>query len=306
MRHLALERRVSPNTVTAYGRDLEELGVHVRGLRRGPASPRDIDKLTLRSWLGELAKRQSPATINRKLAAVRTFFVYLRRRGVVDESPADLVSGPKLRRKLPAFLGVDAADQVMVAPLSADRGIAAARLRDSAILELLYGSGLRVSELSGLSVGDISFESRSLRVLGKGRKEREVPMGTKALDALGAYLPRRAEIVVKKNASVDTDAVFLSRLGRRLTVRAVQNIVHRFGELGAARPDLHPHALRHSCATHMLDGGADLRTIQEMLGHASLSTTQRYTHLSLEQLLRVYDQSHPLAQARRRTPRGDT
>jgi len=169
------------------------------------------------------------------------------------------------------------------------------QLRDTLLLELLYGSGLRVSELIGLDLVSIDSAQAELRVIGKGDKERIVPLGEKALEALEAYLPRRAELRHPKSGYQDPAALLLGRRGRRLGVRWVQELVRRYGALGSGRPDLHPHALRHSCATHMLEGGADLRAIQEMLGHSSLSTTQRYTHLSLDQLIRVYDQAHPLA-----------
>ena len=164
-------------------------------------------------------------------------------------------------------------------------------------LELLYGSGLRVSELASLDLGQISISEAEVRVLGKGRKERMVPLGSKSLEALAAYLPRRAELAHPKSGRYDEQALLLGQLGKRLTVRWLQALVQRYGALGAGRSDLHPHALRHSCATHLLEGGADLRAIQEMLGHSSLSTTQRYTHVSLDQLLAVYDRAHPMARA---------
>jgi integrase/recombinase XerC len=177
-------------------------------------------------------------------------------------------------------------------------GSDASRSRDTALLEVLYGSGLRVSELVQLDLGSVSFGEGSVRVLGKGKKERIVPFGSKAAEALRAYLAHRAELRHPKTGEQDPAALFLGRSGARLGVRWVQKLVHRYGALGTGRPDLHPHALRHSCATHMLEGGADLRAIQEMLGHSSLSTTQRYTHLSLDKLLEVYDKSHPLARAK--------
>ncbi|MBC7173754.1 MAG: tyrosine-type recombinase/integrase, partial [Polyangiaceae bacterium] len=168
------------------------------------------------------------------------------------------------------------------------------RVRDRAILEVLYGCGLRVSELSGLSLEDLSMSDRRVRVLGKGGKERDVPIGGPCAAALEEYLSYRPGLV-SKGATQDERALFLGRFGTRLTPRQVQNVVRRYGALGAARGDLHPHALRHSCATHLLDAGADLRAIQELLGHASLSTTQRYTHVSIDRLMEAYDRSHPLA-----------
>jgi integrase/recombinase XerC len=258
-----------------------------------------VTKLVLRAFLGELAKDRTAASVARKVAAIRAFFRRLVRIGALKESPADLVGTPRVRRRMPAFLDAESAGAVVEAPRVATSGSDVARLRDAAMLEVLYGSGLRVSELVRLDVGAVSLEEASARVLGKGKKERIVPLGTHAVEALRAYLARRAELAHPKSGALDAHALFVGRLGRRITTRWVQRLVHRYGALGASRPDLHPHALRHSCATHMLEGGADLRAIQELLGHSSLSTTQRYTHLSLDQLLSVYDKSHPLARARR-------
>jgi integrase/recombinase XerC len=200
-------------------------------------------------------------------------------------------------------LAAEQAAEVMSAPLAQKRGREIEHLRDALALELLYGSGLRVSELASLDLEQIALEAAEVRVLGKGRKERIVPLGSKALLALDAYLPRRAELGHPKTRALDPKALLLSRLGKRLGVRWLQALVKRYGALGTGRADLHPHALRHSCATHMLEGGADLRAIQEMLGHSSLSTTQRYTHVSLDQLLAVYDRAHPLANGQGHSPK---
>lgn len=293
--YLTGERRASAHTVDAYRRDLEQLAAFLDERLGRSATLADVSKLSLRAWLGDLARSRSPGSVARKLAALRTFYRYLEREGSVRQNPVALIATPKVRRKLPAFLGVDAAAEVMRAPAGDGAVCEVEQLRDTLILELLYGSGLRVSELVGLDLSHVSLEEQRMRVLGKGNKERMVPLGSKALEALRAYLPRRSELRHPKTGAADARALLVGRRGRRLGVRRVQTLVRRYGALGAGRPDLHPHALRHSCATHMLEGGADLRAIQEMLGHASLSTTQRYTHLSLEQLLRVYDSSHPLA-----------
>ena len=191
--HLALERRVSPHTVLAYGRDLEELLEFVRGRCGRGARPGDIDKLALRSWLGELARRLSPPSLARKLSSVRAFFAWLERESLVRDNPAALLKSPKLRRKLPKFLSADHAGEVVEAPLSAP-GSEVERLRDAAMLEVLYGSGLRVSELVGLDLDHVALEREEVRVLGKGRKERLVPIGSKARAALGTYLERRPEL----------------------------------------------------------------------------------------------------------------
>ncbi len=294
--HLASERRASPHTVSAYRRDLQSLAHFMRTRQAGDARLAALDKFLLRAWLGDLAKHVAPPTISRKISSVRSLCDYLLRDGELRQNPTATLASPKLRRKLPRFLPPEAAGDVMGAPLT-QAGRDVAQLRDALALELLYGSGLRVSELASLDLGQISLSQAELRVLGKGRKERMVPVGSKALSALEAYLPRRAELRHPASGFFDAHALLLGQLGRRLSVRWLQALVKRYGALGAGRSDLHPHALRHSCATHMLEGGADLRAIQEMLGHSSLSTTQRYTHVSLDQLLAVYDRAHPMAQA---------
>jgi integrase/recombinase XerC len=299
--HLASERRASEHTVRAYTRDLLALADFVREKTERPAEIGAIDRLLLRAWLGELSRLVSPVTIARKLSSLRAFYGYLEREGLVRDNPARMLATPKLRRKLPTLLSPSAAAEVMEAPLSRE-GREVERLRDAAMLELLYGSGLRVSELSALDVNDVSLSAGEVRVLGKGRKERIVPVGSKAIESLSRYLEQRA-LLAKAGDPSASRALFLGRRGTRLGVRRVQTLVQRYGALGAGRADLHPHALRHSCATHMLEGGADLRAIQEMLGHSSLSTTQRYTHVSLDQLFAVYDRAHPLAQKPRARPR---
>jgi integrase/recombinase XerC len=295
--HLTGERRASPHTVAAYGRDLESLATFIRARQPQGARLASLDKFTLRAWLGEIAKRVSPPTIARKISSVRAWCVYLSRSGELRSNPSATLASPKLRRKLPRFLAPEAAAEVMTAPLEQTTGREVAHLRDALALELLYGSGLRVSELASLDLGQISIAEAEVRVLGKGRKERMVPLGSKSLAALEAYLPRRSELAHPKSGRYDEQALLLGQLGKRLSVRWLQALVQRYGALGAGRSDVHPHALRHSCATHMLEGGADLRAIQEMLGHSSLATTQRYTHVSLDQLLAVYDRAHPMARA---------
>ena len=294
---LANERRASRHTVAAYRRDLVQFVEHARRLEGGPTTAATVTRLTLRDFLAGVSKDTTAATVARKLAAVRAFFRHLVRMGKLKESPAEQIATPKIRRRLPAMLNVESASEVMGAPATAKVGSEPARVRDAALLEILYGSGLRVSEVVALDLDAVSFEDAALRVFGKGSKERIVPFGGKCEAALRAYLAVRPSFRHPKTGAQDPNALFLGQTGRRLGVRWVQRLVQRYGALGAGRPDLHPHALRHSCATHMLEGGADLRAIQEMLGHASLSTTQRYTHLSLDRLLEVYDKSHPLARA---------
>jgi integrase/recombinase XerC len=296
--HLRDEQRASLHTVSAYRRDLTQLEQYLEEeLGRTPRLE-DVTQLTLRAWLGELARDRVATSIARKLASLRTFYRFLEREGLAVKDPTALLGTPKIRRKMPTLVSPRVAEQVMVAPLEAAALSEVERLRDAALLELLYGSGLRVSELCGLDIEHLALESEQVRVLGKGRKERIVPLGSKEIAAVRAYLARRSELGHPRTGALDPRALLLGRRGTRLDVRWAQELVRRYGALAAGRADLHPHALRHSCATHMLEGGADLRAIQEMLGHSSLSTTQRYTHLSLDQLFAVYDKAHPLARAK--------
>lgn len=294
LRNLETERRASPNTVSAYGRDLQAFAAFVRerGLR---ADARVLDVAALRAFLASLFEANQAPTIARKLAALRAFYRHLHKRGLVDRNPAALLRSPKTRATLPKFLTVDEAFRVVDAPAEDRARSGPLRARDTLLLELLYGTGLRVSELASIELGQIDVGGREVRVLGKGGKERIVPLGAKVLEALALYLEVRPELRSRRTSATHPTALFLSQRGTKLTTRQVQNIVQRYGALGAGRGDLHPHALRHSCATHLLDSGADLRSIQELLGHASLSTTQRYTHVSLDRLMEVYDRAHPLA-----------
>jgi len=307
--HLESERRASPNTVSAYRRDLDALLAFVAEKSEGRSSsrPRELDLYVLRAWLGDLARRCKPSSVARKIAAVRAFGRWMKKQGHARTNPAEQLASPKVRRELPTFLSAEDAQSVVEAPTPALVGAVpaatsrersrrqAVAIRDRAVLELLYGSGLRVGEASGLDLGQLALSEQSARVLGKGRKERLVPLGGKSVEAMTAWLAVRASLAHPRSGAIDPRAVFVSTRGRRLGPRAVQLLVRRYGVAGAGRLDLHPHALRHTCATHMLDGGADLRAIQEMLGHASLSTTQRYTHVSVAHLLAVYDAAHPLA-----------
>jgi integrase/recombinase XerC len=299
--HLTDERRLSPNTAAAYGRDLRGLLDYVArrtSSERRRATPA-LDVYVLRSWLGELARVAKPSTVARKIATVRSFCRWMKRSGYAVQNPADLLASPKIRRELPTFLSGDDAGSVVESPtvrtVSARREREAVALRDRSLLELLYGSGLRVGEAAGLDLTQIDLGERTVRVMGKGRKERIVPLGRKAADALAGWIAVRDALKHPRTQRLDETAVFVSTRGRRLGPRAIQLLVRRYGQVGAGRADLHPHALRHTCATHLLDGGADLRAIQEMLGHASLSTTQRYTHVSVAHLLAAYDRAHPLA-----------
>lgn len=297
-RHLEFERHASPCTVAAYSRDLAGLGAFVRQRHsKALGDVRAVDVYLLRAWLGLLSRKHLASSISRKISAVRTWMRWLRRRGVIDACPADELAMPKVRRGLPTLLSAESAKQVVEAP----SGDAPRRLRDRALLELLYGSGLRASEVCALAIHDLDLSTGVVRVSGKGRKERIVPLGRPCIRALERWLAVREAMLRPRHSpkSGDRELLFPGVRGGRLHRRALWAVVKEFGASGAGRADLHPHALRHSCATHMLEGGADLRAIQELLGHASLSTTQRYTHVSMDHLIRVYDAAHPLARLKR-------
>lgn len=293
--YLEGEKRASVHTLDAYRRDLAALS----GFLEAKGWPLDADRLelhALRSYIASLFGVLEPASIGRRLSSLRSFYKFLRRRGLVKKNPAALLVGPKKPTKLPRFLGVGEANDVVEAPSTDAARPEPLQLRDRAMLELLYGAGLRVSELVSLRLDQLDLVDGTARVVGKGNKERRVPIGGEAFEALAAYLAVRPRLRTKNNPP-DPVRLFLGRRGKPLTTRQVQHIVRRYGGLGAGRSDLHPHALRHTCATHLLDAGADLRMIQELLGHVSLTTTQRYTHVSVDRLLEVYDKSHPLAGA---------
>lgn len=293
LRYLEVERRMASRTVQTYARDLQAFAryVQAQGL---PVDAGQLDTRAVRGFLAHVVAAGIVAnTVARKLAALRGFFRYLERVGDVVDNPAAALRTPRIRRHLPAFLGVEAAAEVMEAP--ATQGGKA--LRDRAMLELLYGSGLRVGELVGLDVAEVSLALAQARVLGKGERERIVPLGGPALTAVRAYLVARGSLRHPRTGQQDAEALFLGERGKRISVRWVQRLVQRYGEVATGRSGLHPHALRHSCATHLLDAGADLRGIQEFLGHRSLSTTQRYTHVSADRLAEAYHRAHPLARA---------
>jgi len=276
LRHLEMEKHASPHTIRAYRRDLADFTRSVGVVR--DATARDV-----RAWLASLhGHGLDAASIGRKLAAVRSLYRFLGRRGMVRRNPAREVRAPRLSRKLVTFLPPDEAEAVVDA-----RGLAGdARERDVAVLEMLYATGLRVSELTGLDLDALDRDARTVRVLGKGNKERIVPYGAPAARALDAYLGRRV---------AGQGPVFVNRRGGRLGVRSVHTIVRRAAGAAGVTRRVSPHTLRHTFATHLLDRGADLRMIQELLGHSRLSTTQRYTHVSTAQLVKTYAQAHPRA-----------
>ncbi len=295
--YLADERRASARTVETYIRDLRSFRDYVReeGL---PPDAGKLDIVALRGFLASLFGSNQASTMKKKVSAIRSFFKFLLKRHVIDQNPASGLRSPKIAQSLPRFLTVEQAFRVMDAPPKEEKRAKALKARDQALLETLYGTGVRVSELVGMNLDHCDFTESEVRVLGKGGKERIVPLGKSAVEAIRTYLPKRGGLLEKAKQG-EPDALWLSRSGRRLSVRQVQNIVRRHG-LGAGRGDLHPHAMRHTCATHLLDAGADLRSIQELLGHSSLSTTQRYTHVSVDRLMEVYDRAHPLARDKTR------
>jgi integrase/recombinase XerC len=278
------EKNASPHTIDSYRRDLQQLALF---LSEKKVSLARIDNVVLRSFLATLYEKEiKKSTAARKLAAMRSFFQYCIRMKWINDNPAKVVATPKQDRYLPSFLSEAEVEAFLDLPLS-DRPL---DLRDRAILELLYATGLRVSELVGISLEDISFTERLIRVKGKGKKERIVPFGRMAEGSLKNYV--RAKIFIFKG-EIDTEALFLNYRGERLTTRSVQRIVDKYIESSAMRRKISPHSLRHSFASHLLSRGADLRAIQEFLGHESLATTQKYTHVDLKRLLEVYRKSHP-------------
>jgi len=311
--YLRDERNASPHTLRNYRGDLERFRGYLtipdkRGRVREPRLD-DVDHLVIREYLGDLYSREKQKTsIARALAALRSFFKFCVRDALLSENPARLVRTPRLPQRLPSvptaeqvnrFLDACAEAKPRLAGKSAtkERDAQARRLirRDRALLELLYASGLRASELVGLNLADINRRELMLRVRGKGRKERLVPYGSKAEAALERWLEAREEIVAARKGRDESDALLLNHLGQRLTTRSVGIIVKKYGRLFDPNWDLHPHAMRHAFATHLLSEGADLRAIQELLGHRSLSTTQKYTSVSIKQLMEVYDKAHPRA-----------
>jgi integrase/recombinase XerC len=276
LRHLEVEKNASPHTLRAYRQDLKHFAARVERVQ-------DVTARDIRAWLAALhAEGLDAASLARKLAAVRSFYRFLVRRGVVARNPGREVRAPRLARKLVTFLDVDEAATMVDA-----RNVGgASRTRDVAIVELLYASGLRVSELAGLDLGALDRDARTVRVLGKGSKERIVPYGAAAATALDAYLGARA---------TTRGPLFLNHRGGRLDVRSIRTIVRRAAKAAGVTRRVSPHTLRHTFATHLLDSGADLRMIQELLGHSRLSTTQRYTHVGADQLMKVYDSAHPRA-----------
>jgi integrase/recombinase XerC len=297
--YIRLNRNASAHTVAAYDSDLSQFIAFASEQTgtRDALQPKHLDLALIRGFLGELYRQgQARASVARKVSALRTFVRYLRREGWIDSDPAALAVAPKREHKVPAHLSVDEMSQLLEAPdVSTPLG-----RRDRAILELFYASGIRLSELVALDLEDVDLPGRMVRVMGKGRKERIVPFNQKAAAALRAWLKDGLALRARPKAQIprsksQEEPLFVNARGGRLTGRSVQRLVARYVKSCSTRFGISPHALRHSFATHLLQAGADLRAIQELLGHVQLSTTQRYTHVNVAQLLEVYRKSHPRA-----------
>ena len=325
LQYLQSVRNSSPHTILNYGKDLAQFVAYLSPPGEQPPALPKITHLIIREFVGHLHEQGlEKSSIARKLAALRSFFKYCVREGLIKENPARLVPTPKLPKRVPSVLSAEemslflnelaGAGPAAGGSLPGEAGKATSARgkkageeglllrRDRALLELLYAAGLRVSELTGLNLEDMEQNEKMLRVRGKGNKERIVPYGSKAQEALEKYWPLREQLLLQasgsggaRRAAPRTNAIFLNYAGRRLTQRSVGRIVKKYVKLVNINWDLHPHSLRHAFATHLLADGADLRAIQELLGHQSLSTTQKYTHASIRQLMEIYDKSHPHA-----------
>ena len=287
---LAVEKGYSSHTVASYARDLGEFALH---LGETTLLSR-IDSKAVRSYVYSLNGRNKSSSVARKLSAMRTFFRFLLRNELIAKDPVVGIAMPKLAKHIPVFLTVDEVFSLLEMPGDHDTFAA----RDRAILEMLYSTGMRVAELVGLDLNRLDFQEGMVRVIGKGNRERLVPIGNPALAALEQYMPQRENLLqgaMGRGNKPELGAVFLNSRGSRLTTRSVERLVGTYAQRAGIAARVTPHALRHSFATHLLEMGADLRTVQELLGHVSLSTTQKYTHLNLDHLTEVYDRAHPLA-----------
>ncbi|MBN2516068.1 MAG: tyrosine recombinase XerC [Deltaproteobacteria bacterium] len=295
--HIEIERNLSPHTKRSYVNDVKQFqqfllgnGISVR--KGGNDKHIDVDQMTIRAFLAFLYRKKiKKVTISRKIASLRAFFKYLLREGSVKNNPAELIQVPKIDKYLPTFLSVDEVFSLVGTTFKSD----IFGLRDKAMIELFYSSGVRVGELTGLNIDDIDWGSGLIKIRGKGKKERIVPMGGPAEEALKKYMGKRDELFKKKRNNEDDDALFLNRFGTRMSTRSVGRLLDKYVLSSGINKKIGPHALRHTFATHLMDGGADLRVIQELLGHESLSTTQKYTSVSVGKLLEIYDRAHPKA-----------
>ncbi len=278
--YLKIEKDASEHTLRAYRKDLGIFSEHMHKL------PKEIELNDIREFIARQIKSGlSKTTVSRRLATVRSFLTFLYREGAISKNPARIVSSPKQAEHLPNFLAIDD----IIALLEKPEGIGIIPARDKALLELLYSSGLRVSEIAGLNIDDVDMKEGMVKVRGKGKRERLLPVGSKALDALKSYMVEK--MLFRKTSR----ALFLNRRDQRLSPRGVRRVVVKYARMAGIHEPIGPHTIRHTFASHLLQGGADLRVIQELLGHASLSTTQKYTHIDIKHLIDVYDKAHPLS-----------
>ena len=292
--HLKYERNVSPHTLRNYQSDLEQFRDHLLKIEKRDDFPvADIDRLTIREWMASLHGDHKKTSVARKLASLRTFFQFLIREGIIESNPAKMVATPKIERKIPNHLSMEEAVRFVESPdPNTDLG-----RRDRAILEFLYATGIRVGELVSLNLRDIDYRERLVRVTGKRKKQRIVPFGEPAAQAVMLYIEQTRSTFLNNCPEADRDpqALFLNYQGTRITTRSVGRMIDKYIKQCVSIHDISPHSLRHTFATHLLDNGADLRDIQELLGHARLSTTQIYTQVSMEKMIEVYDRAHPKA-----------
>lgn len=293
IQHLKYERNLSPHTLRNYSSDLDQFRQFLFSIEKRDDFPvEQIDRLTIREWMASLHGDHKKTSVARKLASLRTFFQFLIREGKLEANPAKLVATPKIERKLPNHLSMEDAVRFIETPdINTDLG-----RRDRAILEFLYATGIRVGELVGIDISDVDLRERMVRVTGKRKKQRIVPFGEPAAQAVVKYLESsRGVFLAQCPVAERTNALFLHRRGGRLTTRSVGRMIDKYIKHCSDIHAISPHSLRHTFATHLLDSGADLRDIQELLGHARLSTTQIYTQVSMEKMIEVYDKAHPKA-----------
>jgi integrase/recombinase XerC len=294
LQHLEYERNLSPHTLRNYASDIEQFRAYLLGIEKcDDIDAADIDRLTIREWMASLHDGHKKTSIARKLASLRTFFQFLIREGKLETNPAKMVATPRIERKLPNHLSVEDAVRFIETPdINTDLG-----RRDRSILEFLYATGIRVGELVGINLADVDMRERVVRVTGKRNKQRMVPFGEPALQSLLLYLEKTRGAFLNEcpAAERDPNALFLHRRGGRLTTRSVGRLVEKYIKRCADIHSISPHSLRHTFATHLLDSGADLRDLQELLGHKLLTTTQIYTQVSMEKMIEVYDRAHPKA-----------
>ena len=292
--HLKYERNLSEHTLRNYASDLEQFKLHLFRVEKREDMPvAEIDRLTIREWMAELHADHKKTSVARKLASLRTFFQFLIREGKLEANPAKQVATPKIERKLPNHLSIEDAVRFIETPdINTDLG-----RRDRAIIEFLYATGIRVGELVGINIPDVDFREKLVWVTGKRKKQRIVPFGEPALQAVMLYLDQTRGKFLENcpEANREPNALFLNYQGTRITTRSVGRMIDKYIKLCADIHDISPHSLRHTFATHLLDQGADLRDIQELLGHARLTTTQIYTQVSMEKMIEVYDRAHPKA-----------